>query len=253
MCLILFAYQFHPQFRLVLAANRDEYLIRKTASLSFWQDAPHVLAGRDLDKGGTWLGVTRNGRFAAVTNYRDPNIRQKDGPSRGHLVSEYLRGGSSPLLYLNELKMTADRYNGFNLLVGNRESLYYFSNRENIVKVLEPGVYGLSNHLLDTPWPKVERGKKRLEMHLDNDAIDPNRILDILSDRQRPDDEELPYTGVSLDWERMLSPIFIAGDDYGTRSSTVLLIGNGTGISMTEKGYIDGQGRTACSKVDIKV
>ena len=121
----------------------------------------HVLAGRDLEKGGTWLGVTRNGRFAAVTNFRDARNPQRNGLSRGHLVSEYLRGSSSPLLYLNELRMTADRYDGFNLLVGDTEALFYFSNRENVIKALEPGVYGLSNHLLDTPWPKVARGKEK--------------------------------------------------------------------------------------------
>jgi uncharacterized protein with NRDE domain len=251
MCLILFAHQYHPDFRLVLAANRDEYFLRETASIAFWQDAPHVLAGRDLEKGGTWLGVTRNGRFAAVTNFRDAGNPRRNRLSRGHLVSEYLRGSSSPLLYLNELRITADRYDGFNLLLSDTESLFYFSNRENIIKALEPGVYGLSNHLLDTPWPKVARGKEKLEAHLNGNAINPHSLLDLLNDRHRPDDEELPDTGVSLDWERVLSPIFISSKDYGTRSSTVLLIGNGTGISMTEKGYLDGHGRTTCSQVHI--
>lgn len=251
MCLILFAYQNHPQCRLVLAANRDEFFIRETATLAFWQDAPHVLAGRDLEKGGTWLGVTRKGRFAAVTNFREANRPQKDGPSRGHLVSEYLKMEHSPLLYLNELQLSADRYNGFNLLLGDNEAMYYFSNRENRIKLLQAGVYGLSNHLLDTPWPKVERGKEKLETCLDDDEIDPIRLIDIMSDRYRPIDSELPNTGVSLAWERVLSPIFISSADYGTRSSTVLLIGNNSDISMTERGYLDSQASTTCSQIYI--
>lgn len=251
MCLILFAYQYHPQYRLVLAANRDEFFVRDTAALAFWQDAPHILAGRDLEKGGTWLGVTRNGRFAALTNYREANSPQKDGPSRGHLVSEYLKRDDSPLLYLNELQLTADRYSGFNLLLGDKETMYYFSNRENSIRLLQSGVFGLSNRLLDSPWPKLERGKEMLLTYLDNDEIDPIRLLDILNDRHRPSDEELPNTGVSLDWERVLSPIFITSDDYGTRSSTVLLIESDSGISMTERGYLDGQARTSCSQIRI--
>lgn len=221
--------------------------------MAFWQDAPHVLAGRDLEKGGTWLGVTRKGRFAAVTNYRDASKPKRNGLSRGHLVSEYLRGDSSPLSYLNELSMNADRYDGFNLLVGDTEALFYFSNCEYSIRALQPGVYGLSNHLLDTAWPKVARGKEKLKAHLNDDAIDPHELLDLLHDRHRSDDWELPNTGVSLDWERVLSPIFIASEDYGTRSSTILLIGNGTGISMTEKGYQDGQGSTICSQVHISM
>jgi uncharacterized protein with NRDE domain len=239
MCLILFAYRQHTEYDLILTANRDEFFARETASLAFWEDAPDVLAGRDLEKGGTWLGITRHGRFAAITNYRDANSPQKDAASRGHLVSEYLRGTDTPQQYLKSLQITAERYNGFNLLVGDEQSLFYFSNREMKISELQPGLYGLSNHLLETPWPKVERGKRLLEVEIGRNPLAPEPLLDILCDRHIPADGQLPDTGVSLDWERTLSPIFISSDHYGTRSSTLLLISRNGGISMTERVYLD--------------
>jgi uncharacterized protein with NRDE domain len=183
MCLILFAYRQHTDYKLILTANRDEYFARETASLAYWEDAPDVLAGRDLEKGGTWLGITRRGRFAAITNYRDANHPQKEADSRGFLVSEYLRGTDSPQQYLKALQMTADRYNGFNLLVGDEHTLFYFSNREMKISELQPGLYGLSNHLLETPWPKVVRGKRLLRVEIGRNPLTPEPLLDILSDR----------------------------------------------------------------------
>ena len=158
MCLILMAYRCHPGYELLVAANRDEFHDRPTAPLGFWDDAPDVLAGRDLQEGGAWMGVTRAGRFAALTNYRDPSRIMTGAPSRGHLVSDYLRGEQSARAVLKGLPSVADRYNSFNLLLGDETGLYYYSNRAGEPRALPPGLYGLSNHLLDTPWPKLRRG-----------------------------------------------------------------------------------------------
>jgi uncharacterized protein with NRDE domain len=162
MCLILFAYQRHPRYRLILAANRDEFYARPTAPLGFWADHPQVLAGRDLEQKGTWLGVTRGGRLAAITNYRDPQAIKPNAPSRGHLVSDFLKGSIPPLDYLQDISASAARYSGFNLLVGDPSGLFYFSNHGAVMCRLAPGLYGLSNGLLDIPWPKVDQGKQAL-------------------------------------------------------------------------------------------
>ena len=229
MCLIFLAWRRHPDYRLVVAANRDEFYARPTAPAGYWPEAPDVLAGRDLEGGGTWLGVTRTGRFAALTNYRrgdDGHI--PDAPTRGRLVSDFLLSESSPGEYLQSLVEQAGTYNGFNLLVGDGESLHWFSNRGGEPLILEPGIYAVSNNLLDTPWPKVVRGKDGFQRLLKARDIDPSAIFDLLADRQFAADEALPDTGIGLTRERKLSPIFIAAGDYGTRSSTVLLI-EGTG------------------------
>ncbi|MGI9173780.1 MAG: NRDE family protein, partial [Rhodothermales bacterium] len=224
MCLILFAYRQHASYRLILAANRDEFYGRPTALAAFWEETPDLLAGRDLKSGGTWLGVTRAGRFAAITNYREPDVHLEHAPSRGELVAGFLQSDNAPQAYLDHLAPSADRYNGFNLIVGDAEAMGYFSNREGTVRMLGPGVYGLSNHLLDTPWPKVEQGKKLLEEYLGHDEIDAEALLVALNNPTEAPDERLPDTGVGLAWERVLSPLFIQSPDYGTRASTVLLI-----------------------------
>lgn len=209
--------------------------------MAFWEDAPNVLAGRDLLKGGTWLGVTRSGRFAAVTNFRDASQPQQESRSRGLLVSDYLRGLDSPLLYLKTLQSAASNYPGFNLLAGDGQELFYFTNREMKITRLKPGIYGLSNRLLDTPWPKVERGKKMFRAELKRQTIQPESILNLLADQHQPADERLPQTGVSLEWERILSPIFISTNEYGTRTSTVLLIAKDATVTMVERVYLNGQ------------
>ena len=237
MCLILFAYERHPRYRLVLAANRDEFYGRPTAPVHFWDGAPDLLAGRDLKGGGTWLGVTRSGRFAAITNYREPDFHEKDAPSRGALVTDFLRGQDDPAVYLEKLAFSAARYNGFNLIVGDMDALGYFSNREGTVRMLAPGVYGLSNHLLDTPWPKVERGKAFLEAHLRGEDVDDAALLDALNDPAQAPDDALPDTGVGLAWEQALSPLFIRSPDYGTRSSSVLLISHDGEVTFAERTF----------------
>jgi uncharacterized protein with NRDE domain len=244
MCLIVFAYQQHPTWRLVLAASRDEFLARPAASMAHWLDAPEILAGRDLTGGGTWFGITRSGRFAAVTNYRDPRDVRNDAPSRGLLVSDFLRGGEPPRVYLERLSADAYRYNGFSLLVGDGNDLCYFCNRENIARELKPGLYGLSNHLLDEPWPKVQRAKRELMRLLNADTIDTHHLFELLADRQQALDEALPNTGISRDWERLLSSIFIASPVYGTRSSTALLVAYDGGISAAEREHLNGETRS---------
>ena len=244
MCLILIAYRARPDYELLVAANRDEFHDRPTAPLAFWDDAPEVLAGRDLKEGGTWLGITRAGRFAALTNYRDPRSVRPDAPSRGHLVSDYLRGGEPARGYLDRLMPRADAYNGFNLLLGDETGLYYYSNRAGGFQALAPGVYGLSNHLLDTPWPKLERGRRALRRVLDHGSDPtPDALLHLLMDRTPAPDAELPDTGVPLEWERWLSPIFITAPNYGTRSSTVLMADSAGRTCLVEMTWANGKRR----------
>jgi uncharacterized protein with NRDE domain len=244
MCLILFAYRTHPDYELVVAANRDEFYARPTAPLAFWDDAPEVLAGRDLQAGGTWLGITRAGRFAALTNYRDPARLLPEAPSRGRLVGTCLRDAAPARTALDRLAPTAAAYNGFNLLLGDGEGLYYFSNLTGDYRTLAPGWYGLSNHLLDTGWPKVRRGLTALRQALDRRRDpDPDDLLSLLTDRTPAPDAELPRTGVPLDWERWLSPLFIDAPGYGTRSSTVLLADATGRARMVEMTWEDGSRR----------
>jgi uncharacterized protein with NRDE domain len=238
MCIILFAYQTHPRYRLILAANRDEYYARPTERAAFWEDDSEIVAGRDLERGGTWLGVTKGGRFAAVTNFRDPSALKKDAPSRGHLVSDFLRGTDAPSNYLSKIAATSSSYNGFNLIAGDAQQLCYHSNREAGVRELDSGIYGLSNHLLDTPWPKVEKGKRALsEIVHESAEVSREKLLQILADDAHADDSRLPQTGVSLEYERALSPVFIKTPVYGTRSSTLLLIESEGSITFIERAF----------------
>jgi uncharacterized protein with NRDE domain len=241
MCLILLARDVHPEYPLVFAGNRDEFYDRPTSPAAFWDDAPHMLAGRDQKAGGTWVGVSRRGHWAAVTNVRDQRPRREDPPSRGHLVAEYLRDEPSPEAYLRALQPRADEYDGFNVLVGTPRQAYYFSNRNGPLRSVPPGVHGLSNAQLNDPWPKVERGTARMEIVLDDkaddDKIDPERLLAVLDDREPAPDDALPDTGVGLETERMLSSPFIDGESYGTRSSTVLLMHRSGTVTFVERNF----------------
>jgi len=223
MCLIALAWRAHPDFPLVVAANRDEWRDRPAVPAHWWDDHPAILAGRDLQAGGTWMGVTRARRFAAVTNFRDPSDRRSTALSRGALVTEFLRGEDPPEAYLARLAARASLYNGFNLLVGDAGSLFYFGSREGEVRAVEPGVHALSNHLLDEPWPKVRRARAGMREALGDDEA----LFTLLSDATPAPDESLPATGVGIARERQLSPILITGADYGTRASTVLRLGAG--------------------------
>lgn len=235
MCLILVAWQAHPDYPLVVAANRDEFFKRRTASADFWADSPKVLAGRDLEAGGTWMGITRGGRFAALTNFRDPASHQPDAPSRGRLVADFLTGSDSIDSYL--AAMQPGDYNGFNLLLGDGVRLVAFSNVSMQRHELTAGVYGLSNHLLDTPWPKVGAGKTALHAALA--ALPDERPLwNLLRDDTIHPDAELPATGVPLDWERLLSAAFIRSPDYGTRCSTVVKVGADGTATFDEQNWL---------------
>jgi uncharacterized protein with NRDE domain len=205
MCLIVLAWRTHSRYRLIVAANRDEYFLRPAAPAGFWDDHPSVLAGRDLEAGGTWLGITLEGRFAALTNYRNPAEKRTGVPSRGALVSEFLTGKAAPREYVQEVEERGSEYNGFGLLVGDAGSMYFLSNRGGHAAGVEPGVHGLSNHLLDTPWPKVEKGKARLAAQLDR-PFDAEAAFALLDDIERAPDGELPSTGVSLELLKRIVP-----------------------------------------------
>jgi uncharacterized protein with NRDE domain len=236
MCLIVFAYNAHPSYRLILAANRDEFYDRPSAPADFWEDQPQVLAGRDLKRSGTWLGITREGKFAAITNYRDPASWKNNAPSRGKLVSRYISGNQNANNYLEKISRQTDKYNGFNLILGDRSNLFAFSNRGGGKQKLDAGIYGLSNHLLDTPWPKVLRAKKKLKATLkEKGAALEEALFTLLSDRHFPPENKLPATGVDKEWEKVLSSIFITSPNYGTRSSTILLIGKNKHVKFIEK------------------
>lgn len=224
MCTLLFATGVHPRYRLVLAANRDELYARPSASAHWWADAPQVFAGRDRLAGGTWLGVTRGGRWAALTNVRDPKDVRVGGPSRGELVAAYLRGDAPPGAYLRALVPALPRYAGFNLVVGDADGAWYLSDREGAPRPLPPGLYGVSNAQLDTPWPKVMRGKAGLAELVAGEEIGLQALLGVVSDRTPAPDEALPDTGVGLALERLLSPLFVATPAYGTCCQTALLV-----------------------------
>src|SRR5258706_10576622 len=244
MCLIVLAWTTHPGFRLIVATNRDEYFGRPAAPAGFWDDHPSVLAGRDLEAGGTWLGITLDGRFAALTNYRNPADKKTGAPSRGALVSEFLTGKMTPLEYLQGGERRAVKYNGFSLLVGHTTSLYFLSNRGGHVTRVDPGIHGLSNHLLDTPWPKVEKSKAKLAKQLEKpfDAAEAFRLLD---DTERAPSTTLPSTGVSLELEERLSAIrILAVGGYGTRCSTALSLGEGGRIEFHERSYREDGGES---------
>ena len=253
MCLILLALNTHPRCPLVLAANRDEFYDRPTAAADFWQEAPDVLAGRDLKDGGTWLGITKKGRIAALTNYRDPASIKIDPPSRGWLVRNYLQNRESPEEYIAHLAERSHEYNGFGLIVGDSSRLAYYSNRAQ-GQTLSAGLHGLSNSILDTPWPKVERGGKLLGDYLSRtDAPSAEDLLDILADRSRPDDAILPDTGVGIEWERLLSPVFITSPEYGTRSSTVVLIDGKGHVTFAERSFNSHPDPWMTSRFDFRI
>ena len=238
MCLIAIATQIHPLYPLIIAANRDEFYHRPTAPLAFWQGQPDILAGRDLQQNGTWLGITKTGRFAAITNFRDPALMGSAAPSRGLLVSDFLASDQRPQKYLQTIKDSGKKYNGFNLVVGDMNQLWWYSNKNADVVEIEPGIHVISNHLMDTPWPKTQKALAGMqEICRQNTQIDPEDIFQILADKNHPPDNELPDTGVGLEWERLLSPVFISSDIYGTRSSAVI-IGDPSGqMSFMERTF----------------
>jgi uncharacterized protein with NRDE domain len=238
MCLIVFAWQVIPGLPLLAAGNRDEFYERPSTPAGWWDDHPQIYAGRDLRAGGTWMGITREGRFAAITNIRAPSEKRDDAPSRGALVADYLAGRMSPEEYLEQISPRASLFNGFNLLVGNRSKLIWYSNGapddERNGKTLAPGIYGLSNGTLDTPWPKVVRTKAQFASLLCQGAPE-DAYFEMLTDTTLASDCRLPRTGVSLEWERMLSAVCIQSPEYGTRASTVVQLTTGDAVALHER------------------
>jgi uncharacterized protein with NRDE domain len=225
MCILFVAVQQHKDYPLIIAANRDEFFARPTQASSFWHDSPLLLAGKDLQAGGSWMGINRSGRLAALTNIRDPLRINDEARTRGELVSQFLQNTQCPEEYTKDLKSTASHYNGYNLLFGNWDQLQVYNNHLDKLEALSRGVYGLSNASLNSPWPKISKGTMRLEEYChDGHPIEVEHLFNLLKDPILADDALLPKTGVPIEWERRLSSIFIEGEQYGTRSSTVLLV-----------------------------
>jgi uncharacterized protein with NRDE domain len=235
MCIALIAHQIHPTYALVVAANRDDFHARPTAAAAWWPEG--ILAGRDLSAGGTWFGVRRTSRLALVTNYRDGRAAEPAPRSRGALVVDALMDSRPAQRTLTDLLADGDQYQGFNLIAGRPGELFCASNRSWTIKRIGDGVFGLSNHLLDSPWPKVERAKDALREALREPVIAPETLFALLNDRAQAADHELPDTGVGLERERFLSPPFIVGETYGTRSSTVLLVDRLGGVLFIERSF----------------
>ncbi|HQR67698.1 MAG TPA: NRDE family protein, partial [Thermoanaerobaculia bacterium] len=250
-CLVAFPGGPRPHLPLLVAANRDEFLKRPTARAAFWPEAPGLLAGRDLEAGGTWLGATRSGRVAFLTNHRDPRTHREGAPSRGALVVEFLKGEERPGDFLGRKEKEGPRFNGFHLVVCDLSELWYFTNTGGRPQPLAPGIHGLSNGPLDDPWPKTRRTVEGLTRLLAKPGPPrPSSFFELLGDRSRVPDDELPSTGVPLEWERLLSSPFIAAEEhgYGTRSSTVLIAAPGS-LRFVERTFA--AGRPAPPDVDV--
>jgi len=247
MCLIVVAWQSHPDYALVVAGNRDEFYARPAAPAQWWPDAPQLLAGRDLaeviGEPGTWMGMAAGGRFAALTNYRAPSEKRTDARSRGELVADFLRGDAAPHDYLDTVSRDQGAYNGFNLLACDLRELWWYSNRGSARRPqrLAPGLYGVSNALLDTPWPKLRSRVGALAEALAADRGLPGTsitpYLDLLADERQAADFELPQTGVSPEWEKLLSSAFIRSPAYGTRASTVLRVRHDGRFDLCERSF----------------
>jgi len=250
MCLIVFAYNAHPKYKFIFAANRDEFYDRPTEQANYWKDHPELLAGKDLQAGGTWMGITKQGRFAAVTNYRDLKNIKEDAPSRGKLTLDFLIDNISAEKYYEKIKPALQDYNGFNLILGSVDELFYFSTHTNGFEKLEPGIYGLSNATLNAEWYKVKKSKNILAGLLKHDKVHPWELLNLLNDTRTAKDEELPDTGVGKEWEKVLSSIFIQSPNYGTRCSTAVVVDIENNVRFAEKTFYGNQG--AFSNKDYK-
>ncbi|HVC36879.1 MAG TPA: NRDE family protein [Gammaproteobacteria bacterium] len=238
MCLLVFAWKTHPDYPLVFAGNRDELHARPASPAGFWEDAPKILGGRDLQAGGTWLGVTTGGRFGVVTNYREGLNPEKTPRSRGELTADFLRGNTPADTYINEIAKRAGDYGAFSLIVGDHGTLWYFSNHgAPEPRQVQPGIHGLSNHLLDTPWPKVTRSVASLELLLKRPALTCEALFTLLADRIPAPEAQLPNTGIGQERERQVSPVFVANPVYGTRCSSVIFLHADGSLRFTERRF----------------
>lgn len=253
MCLILFSFAPETDMPLVVLANRDEFYARDTQQAQFWGDYPDILAGRDMVAGGTWMGVHRNGRFAAVTNYRAPSEIVPNARSRGELTVKFLSGSLTTQQYLVAVEKSREEYSGFNLIVFDCVDLGYYSNRSEQGPVsLGSGIYGLSNHLLDTPWPKVVAGKAALKEQLQESRLSDQSLLEILADTGRAGDEALPETGVGMELERILSARCIVSPQYGTRCSTLVKVSSSRKIHFIERTLVPDDLKPATVSFDVE-
>jgi uncharacterized protein with NRDE domain len=256
MCLLVLAWMKHPRYRLVVAANRDEFHERPAAPLAWWGGGTPMLAGRDLAAGGTWMGVDRAGRFGAVTNFREPSRAASPGsPSRGALVPRFLGGETAPADFIDGLRESAAEFAGFNVIAAGSGTLVYFSNRAaGVPRQLGPGTYGLSNHELDAPWPKLTRARARLAAEIERGSEpDIAALFELLADRRPPDDTTLPAAGLPPDLERAISAPFVVHPRYGTRCSTVLLAGHDGRVVMGERRF-DAAGRlTGATRIEFAI
>jgi len=243
MCLVIFAHQTHPKYPLVVAANRDEFYARPTQPAAFWPEHPAVLAGKDLDMGGTWMGITKTGRFAAITNYRDPQNTAPAPRSRGELPLDFLCGNQTPQRYLHSISAHGSDYAGFNLLLGHEGQMWYFTNDRSESaqqpRRLDPGIYGLSNARLDTPWPKVSLGTTRLGSALGGADINHSKLRHVVQDSNIADTQELLLQGMSSPMEQRLSGQFICAPEhgYGTRSTTTLWLEEAHRVQWSEQNF----------------
>ncbi|MBK7109981.1 MAG: NRDE family protein [Bacteroidetes bacterium] len=238
MCLINFAFKYHTDYPLIVVANRDEFYNRPTESLHWWEDKPNILAGRDLKDGGTWMGITKEGKFAALTNYRDPQHIKENVQSRGELIPMYFNQEISLNTFHEYLKKHGSDYNGFNLIYGDTEHLFYYANKGNRWEEITPGVYGLSNAFLDTPWPKTQQSKEAFKQLLDKNVFTENTMIDLLSDKNLAAENTLPNTGVPPELEKKLSAMFIETENYGTRLTSYLRIDKNQQVHFIEKSFV---------------
>lgn len=242
MCIISFHLKNHPVYKLILIANRDEAYARPAEPLHWWEDAPHILGGRDVTAGGTWLGITKHGYLAALTNYRNPNEIKSNSYSRGDITRSFLENEPAVTEYLTRLQAEHQHYNGFNFIAGTVDDLYYYSQQKNSSTLIPAGTHSLSNASLNTPWPKVVKARTKLQKYIQQTSfLDKEVLFRQLQDEEKASKENLPDTGVGMELEEHLSPIFIRTAQYGTRSSTVLLVTHDNEVDMTERTFAAGE------------
>lgn len=241
MCLIIFAYKVDPQHDLLLMANRDEYCDRNFLTAHKWADNQEIVSGIDLTANGSWTGITQTGRVAAITNYRsgfafDPKLK-----SRGELVKKFLNSDIPPQQFLTIIRESKKEFNGYNFLFGDLDNLYWYSNQTDEFQLLAPGIYGICNHLLDTPWPKLMDAKLQLKQMLDRGNVTPCDLLPIMLNKKRYTQEQLPDTGIEIEIEQGLSSIFVDLEKYGTVLTSFIYMNNKS-VRFYEHKHLDHNG-----------
>jgi len=253
MCLIFLSFNQHPKYPLIIAANRDEFFDRPASALEVWPEDKKIIAGKDLTGGGTWLGVTKSGYFAMLTNYRDMANIKTNAPTRGKLVLDYLAGEFDPSNYLQALNSSASNYNGYNIILGKLDDPWYYSNQNNKLYSLGTGLYGLSNALLDTKWPKVKNGKKTFESIISREDFKTEELLEFMHNTVLAPDEQLPETGIGHEKEKLLSSMFIEMPGYGTRNTTILLKDYNNNVEIIERTFSHDAKSTSEEKFNFSI